>query len=62
MEFSFVCSNKELKEYTVGNKATVNINGLEARGIVKAIQNNQITLETDNEISNILFERIAGKK
>ena len=62
MDFSFVCSNKEIENYQVGSQASVNVNGLEAKGIVKAIEGNQIVLETDNEISNLLFERITGKK
>lgn len=62
MEFSILCSNNERKVYeeSIGKEVTVSINGLQSKGIVKAVDSQGVMiLETDSEISEILKSKIG---
>lgn len=62
MEFTFLCSSNEKKIYeeSIGKEATVSINGLQSRGIVKAVDGvGNVILETDSEISEILRDKLS---
>lgn len=61
MEFQFLCSTNEKKLYeqNLGSEVNISINGLQSKGIIKAIDNDgNVIVETDGEISKILQEKL----
>jgi len=61
MQFSFLCSSNEKKVYeqNIGLEVNISINGLQSKGIVKAVDSiGNVIVETDNDISKILQEKL----